>query len=280
MTRITFLGLGAMGQRMARRLIDAGHDVTVWNRSPGAAASLAAAGAARSDTPHAASAGAEIVISMVTDDDASRAVWMGPDGALAGLAPGALAVECSTLSPDWIAALATAMAERGVRFVDAPVAGSRPQAEAGQLIFLAGGTADDVARLETIAPAMGRAVLHAGPTGQGATLKMIVNALLAVQAGSMAELLRYSETRGLDPQRTLELLGDVPVMSPAASVLGAQILSGQHDPMFTIDLLVKDLGYLLRDAATAPITTATRDAFEKAQAAGHGSAHISAVAAA
>ncbi len=277
MSRIAFLGLGAMGSRMARRLIDAGHDLSVWNRSPARSAPFR--GMARiAATPAEAGDGAGFVLSMVTDDDAARATWLGTDGALDAARPGALAVEMSTVSPGWIAELSRAAAQAGVPMIDAPVAGSRPQAEAGELAFLVGGAETDVARVDPIARAMGKAVIHAGEAGSGIALKMMVNGLLAVQSAAMAELLAYGAARGLLPERALALLSPLPVTSPAAAAVGGLIAGGNHTPMFPIDLLVKDLGYLLADV-DAPVMAGVRDAFARASARGLGGQHISAVAA-
>jgi len=147
---IAFLGLGAMGARMAARLVAAGHAVAVWNRSLAAAAPLVAAGARLTATPAEAASGATVVFSMVTDDVAARRVWLGGDGAAAALRPGAVAIECSTVTPGWVRELAGGVAARGAHLLDAPVAGSRPQAEAGQLVFMVGGEA---AALEAARPA-------------------------------------------------------------------------------------------------------------------------------
>ena len=276
MTKIAFLGLGAMGRRMAARLIDAGHDVTLWNRTPDRAEGLSAPVAA---TPAEAAHGAGIVISMVTDDDAARDVWLGEAGALAAMAQGALAVESSTVTPGWISSLAEAAEAKGISLLDAPVAGSRPQAEAGELVFLAGGTAEDVARFDPVARAMGKAVIHAGPQGKGAVFKLMVNALLGVQAAAMAEILAYGAANGIPEPRGAELLGPLPVTSPAAAGLGKMIANKAYDPMFTIDLIVKDLGYLIDGSQNSPVMARVRETFAEAAERGHGGSHISAVGA-
>ena len=274
MTKIAFLGLGAMGRRMVPHLIAAGHDVTIWNRSPDKSEGL---NATLAPTPADAARGADIVLSMLTDDAASEAVWLGRDGALAAMPDGALAVEMSTVSPGWVLKLARAADDRSLGFLDAPVAGSRPQADAGDLVFLVGGTDHDLARFQPLAEAMGKAVLHAGDRGKGAVLKLMVNGLLAVQTAAMAELLAFGTKGGIDPARAVELLSPVPVTSPAAAFVGGQIARGAHDPMFTVALMEKDLGYLL-GGADLPLIAETRARFAAAQARGHGEKHISAVA--
>jgi 3-hydroxyisobutyrate dehydrogenase-like beta-hydroxyacid dehydrogenase len=278
--RIAFLGLGAMGSRMAARLLAAGCQVTVWNRSAGAAAPLVAAGALAAATPREAALGAGIVFAMLRDDVASRAVWTpAEDGALAGLTPGALAIECSTLTVGWVRDLATHAAARGVRFLDAPLAGSRPQAEAGALIFLAGGDAADVARAEPVLRLMGGAVHHAGAQGAGAAVKLAVNALLGVQVAAMAELLGLMRANGVDDARALEIIAATPVCSPAAKAAAGAMLARNFAPLFPVALVEKDFGYLLAAGdAALPVAAATRGVMAQAIAQGMGSDNITAVA--
>ncbi|MGA9851128.1 MAG: NAD(P)-binding domain-containing protein, partial [Roseiarcus sp.] len=140
MDTVAFLGLGAMGSRMAQRLLGQGHTLKVWNRSPGPTEALAERGAVRAATPREAAAGADVVISIVSDDSAARSVWLDAEaGACAGLSRGALAVESSSVTPAWILELGAAVRAAGADLVDAQVTGSRPQAEAGQLIYMIGG---------------------------------------------------------------------------------------------------------------------------------------------
>ena len=263
MTRIAFLGLGAMGSRMATRLIDAGFDVTVWNRTPAAAEPLARRGARIADTPKAAATGAEIVLSMVYDDAASNGVWLdGESGALAGMAKGTLGVEMSTLSPAHVAALHAAARGRDVAYLDAPLAGSRPQAEAGQLIFMAGGAAADVARAQPVLLAMGGAVHHAGGAGAGSVVKLMVNTLFAAQLATIAELLGMAAKAGLEPARSLEIIGATPVASPAATAAGGAMLARNFAPAAPIDLIAKDL------MLAAEMGNGLGQAMQMAQAAG------------
>ena len=279
---ISLLGLGAMGARMAGRLLDAGHTLTVWNRTPERAAPLAERGATVADTPRDAARGADLVIAMVTDDGASRAVWTGPDGALAALAPDAVAIESSTLTVGWVRELADAVAARGARFLDAPVAGSRPQAEGGHLIYLVGGEAGALDRARPVLDAMGGAVHHVGPAGHGAALKLAVNALFAVQVAAVAEWVAALGAAGVDEGRAAEVLAAVPVTSPAAQGALRAIHARAFAPLFPIDLVAKDLGYgaaLAREAGVAaPTTEAVRDVFERARAEGHGGDNITGVA--
>ena len=269
MTRIAFLGLGAMGSRVATNIAEAGHSIVGWSRSGTGPDSVPRAGTIR-DTV----GGADVVIAMVTDDAASAEVW---DAALPHMKPKALAVEASTVSPGRVQALSKATAAAGVALIDAPVAGSRPQAEARELVFLVGGRAADIDRFRALAATTSKALLHAGATGQGGVLKLMINGLLAAQTAAMAELLAYGSRMGLDMSSALDLITPIPVTSPAAAFVGRQIADGTHAPMFTIDLLVKDLGYLI-SGSDAPFMAAVRNSFERAQSRGLGGQHISAVA--
>jgi 3-hydroxyisobutyrate dehydrogenase len=282
MTTIAFLGLGAMGSRMAARLLAAGFGTTVWNRDPARAAALIAAGARLAPSPRAAASAADIVVSMVRDDAASRAVWLGEDGAFAGMRPGALGIDASTVGVAHARALATAATAAGLAVLDAPVAGSRPQAEAGKLIFLVGGAAEAVARAEPALSAMGAAVRHVGDAGAGAAAKLMVNTLLAAQAALAAELIGFARRAGVDPARAIEAVGATPVASPALQAAAGAMLADAVAPLFPIDLVVKDLG-LIEAAAGAvgapiPVASATTGAFRAAAAAGLAELNVTAIA--
>ncbi len=279
---IAVLGLGAMGSRMARRLLDAGYPLSVYNRDASRADALVDAGARRGQTPAEAATGAEIVIAMLKGDDASREVWLGEHGALRALAPGALAIESSTLTPSWVRELERAVVDAEASLLDAPVAGSRPQADAGQLIYLLGGREGDVARARPVLEQLGGALHHVGPScGAGATFKLIVNALFASQAAVVAELLGFAGSAGLDVGATAALLGELPVTSPAARGLAGAMAAGSFAPLFPIDLVEKDLRYADDAARSAgaelPTVNAVHALFRRAAVAGHGGDNISGV---
>jgi 3-hydroxyisobutyrate dehydrogenase len=255
---ITFLGQGAMGVRMADRLETAGHSVNRWNRT------------GATQTPHKAVANADIVVAMLRDDEASRSVWLDPEhGALAGMKTGALAIESSTLTVDWVNELAQAASDQGHPFIDAPVLGSRPQAEAGQLIYLVGGETKDVAHAESLLSAMGAKQLHVGGVGKGAALKLIANTLFGIQVTALAELIGRIPALGLDPAKTIELLGETPLLSMGAKGAAGLMLAGKHDPMFPVELVAKDFGYAIGGVPEAmPIANAALEVFERAKASG------------
>lgn len=273
---IAFLGLGAMGQRMAARLLAAGHRVHVWNRSPGPAQALQSLGALVAETPREAVADARFVFSMVRDDDASRGAWLDPHhGAAAGLRPDSVAVECSTLSPAWIATLAAALP---VPLVDAPVAGSRPQAEAGQLIFMAGGA---TAAIQTVTPVlmdMGSAVHALGRSGTGSAMKLAVNSLFATQVVAMAEQLALLDDQQVDLVSALAALKSMPVTSPAAAGAASAMLARAYAPQFPVQLAAKDLGYALAAARhELPLTAAVLGRLQAARDAALGDENLVAI---
>jgi 3-hydroxyisobutyrate dehydrogenase len=274
MAKVAFLGLGAMGSRMAANLVEAGHELSVWNRSPENARPLVEAGAKAATTPHAAVKGTDFAITMLRDSDASRDVWLRPDsGALSSLPDGAIGIECSTVSPDWIRQLAREFQKRGRAFLEAPVSGSRPQAEARQLIFLTGGDAHILAKAEPILQAMGNAVHHAGPVGNGIIVKLAVNALLGIQVAAMGELIGFLKHTGADEAKATDILTSTSVCSPAAKIAAASMIGHNFTPMFAAELMEKDLGYILAAAdgaqARIPVSGAAREAFREALSVGH-----------
>src|SRR5688500_10737963 len=204
--KITVMGLGIMGGGMASQLVQKGFDVTVWNRNSARAAPLVKAGAHLAPTPADAVRAADLVFAMLADDEASRAVWLGAGGALAAMRDGAIAIESSTLTIDWIRELAAAAQARGVGFLDAPVTGSKAQAESGALAFLVGGPAELLERARPALAAMSGNVAHLGPSGSGALMKLINNFLCGVQVASLAEAMAMAERSGLDPRRAAAVL--------------------------------------------------------------------------
>lgn len=281
MAHVTVLGMGAMGARMAKRLIEAGHSVTVWNRTEAATAPLVAFGARSAATPRAAAADAEIVLSMVRDDEAAGVVWFDSEaGALAGMAEGAIAIDSSTVTLAAAMGLHRACAAAGIACLDAPVAGSRPQADSGQLIFLVGGDESVFRRVEPILLAMGSAAHRVGGPGAGAVIKLMVNTLFGVQVASMAELIGLARRNGLDPARAIEIIGATPAASPAAKGAAAGMLAGHFAPMFPIELAAKDFAYaesLAGSPTQAPMLVAARAVFARALSAGLGQDNLTSV---
>jgi 3-hydroxyisobutyrate dehydrogenase len=280
-TKIGFLGLGLMGSGMAARLLAAGYPLTVWNRTRERTGPLAELGATVAESPAGAAEGAEIIFSMLADDAACRATWLGEDGALASTPAGAVLVESSTVTVSWVEELSEVAEARGLTLVDAPVTGSKAQAAAGQLLFLAGGSAEAVERVAPALRAMGRDVIHLGPTGSGARMKLINNFLCGVQIASLAEALAMIERSGLQPAKAVGLLTQGAPGSPLVNAISARMMQRQYEPNFYLQLMAKDLQYATVEAAEQGIDAMTGTAalrvFERAIAAGLGEQDIAAV---
>ncbi|MEM8487058.1 MAG: NAD(P)-dependent oxidoreductase [Bacteroidota bacterium] len=282
MTNITFIGLGAMGQRMATRLLDAGYQLTVYNRSEGPRIALGAQGAKVAGTPREAVAGADLVITMLTDDDASMSVWMDQEkGVLSGIDAGTVALTSSTLSPAYVQVLAGALKQKGVALLDAPVVGTRPHAEAGQLTYLVGGDATVLASVKPVLLAMGAHIHHVGDTGMGMAMKLVVNGLFANQVAALGEALTLLEGVGISQEAAVALLNGLPITSPVAQRVGQLMLAGGFSPNFPIDLVAKDVRYYTEMGTAAgmhtPLLSGVQKVFEAAAREGLGGSDISGV---
>ena len=279
--KVAVLGLGIMGSGMARQLLAAGFEVTVWNRSADKAIVLGEAGARVADSPADAARGAAIVVAMLADDSVSRAVWTGPDGALPAMEADAIAIECSTLTGGWIGELAQAAQAGGQRFLEAPVTGSRDQASQGALRFLVGGDADTIAAARAVFDAMGSAIVHLGPVGSGATVKLANNFLCGVQAASLAEAIALFERQGLNVEQAVSVLTEGAPASPMVKAVSRRMLDRDYVPHFLIPLMAKDLGYAGEAMATSgipsSIAAAARQRFVEAADAGEGHRDIAAI---
>jgi len=275
------LGLGIMGSGMAGRLLGAGFRLTVYNRSPEKAAPFVQRGATVAATPREAVARADIVISMVADDSASRRVWLGKDGALSAVNAGSVLIESSTLSLPWVKELGAASAARGCELLDAPVTGSKAQAGAGELNFLTGGTLLALERARIALSVMGRSILHVGPSGSGTVLKLINNFLCGVQVASLAEAVAWIEKSGADREQMLEFLKNGAGGSPLIKLISERMLTGDFTPNFLLRLMAKDLGYAVEEASRHSLELATGASalhvFKEAIANGHGDKDMAAV---
>ena len=280
-TNIALLGLGLMGSGMAGRLLEAGYPLTIWNRTPGKAQAFENRGARLAKSPREAAAGAAVVISMLADVPVCRDVWLGRGEALVDIAPGTIVVESSTVSVEWIEELERAAKDHGCELVDAPVTGSKPQAEAGQLLFLAGGSSATVNKVTPVLKAMGRDVVHVGPAGSGARLKLINNFLSGSQVAALAEALSLIERSGLDREKALGVLTEGAPGSPLVKLLSGRMTARQYQPNFVLRLMAKDLRYAVSEADHQALDLdmgrAALRVFEHAIAAGQGDDDMSAV---
>jgi 3-hydroxyisobutyrate dehydrogenase len=249
MTRVAFLGLGRMGRGMAGRLLDTGHSVTLFNRSPDKADDLVRRGAHLAASPREAAEKAETVFVMVSDDEASRALWTGEDGVLAAdLAPGAFAVECSTLSYDWVLELASLAGDRGLRFVDSPVTGLPVAAAAGELTLLVGAADGDLADAVPLLQPLASNWLHFGPVGAGTAYKLIINLMGAVQIAAAAEGMALAERAGLNLDQVADAIAAGQAASPQVVRNSRRMADADHadNIVFSGRLRHKDAAYGVR----------------------------------
>jgi 3-hydroxyisobutyrate dehydrogenase len=246
---VAFIGLGRMGAGMAMRLLTTGHKVAVYNRTAAKAEALVSAGARLASSPRAASNGADAIVSMTADDEASRAVWLGANGVLgANTAPGALAVECSTLSHDWVLELSKAATTHGLRYIDAPVTGPPEATSVGALTLLVGAAEDDLRDGRSLLDALSQRIIHFGPVGTGTAYKLIINLLGAVQIASAAESMAIAEKAGLDLNVVADAIACGQAASPQVVRNTRRIVDGDHDRnvIFTPPLRLKDVRYALK----------------------------------
>jgi len=247
--RIAFLGLGKMGSGMAARLLAAGHNLSVFNRSAARAEPLERLGARVASSPSAAAENADIIIGMTADDESSRVMWLGPAGALAAAnAPDALAIECSTLSHDWVLELSREVRKRGFRYVDSPVTGLPDAAASGTLTLLVGADPADLDAARPVFASLATRVLHFGGVGQGTVYKLMVNLIGAVQIASAAEGMALAEAAGLDLRLVGDAIGSGQAASPQVVRNVRRFVAGDHSGAvnFTPALRLKDIEYALR----------------------------------
>ena len=279
--RVALIGLGIMGSGMAGRLLGAGYPLTLFNRNREKAAPFEKAGAQIAASPKEAASQADLVISIVADDVASRAVWLGESGALAGAAAGTICVEASTLSVAWVRELAAAATQKNCELLDAPVTGTKPHAANGELLFLAGGSESALAAARPVLAVLSRDVVHLGPTGSGAMMKLVNNFMCGVQAASLAEAAALIRNAGLDREKALGILTNGAPGSPLVKTLAARANAGDFTPNFVLRLMAKDLTYSIEEGSRNGVNLQTAASaladFQRAIAAGYGDRDFSAI---
>ncbi len=283
MKTIAILGMGEMGSRVALNLRKSGFEIRVWNRNYERCKPLVEQGATQYDSPKAAVLNADIIISMLTDDTASRDVWLNEtNGAIFALKKDTVVIESSTLSLSWCLELATHVKKHHANFLDAPVLGSRPQADAAQLIYLVGGDEQILNQVKEVLVVNSSAIHYIGETGTGMSMKLAINGLFGMQVSALAEMIGMLEKSGITKDAALTVINQLPTTSPALKGIGLAIAANNYAPLFPIDLVKKDFGYLqsLSNSCSAeiPLTNTTKVIFQKAIKSGYGSNNIAAVA--
>ena len=263
---VGFIGLGLMGRPMAANLLKAGFPVTVWNRTASRTEPLVAQGAKAAATPREAASCADVLITIVSDPPALEQVTQGEHGALAGLRRGSVLMDSSTVSPSLARRVAAACAERGVEFLDAPVTGGTWGAEKGELVFMVGGPAATLSRVEPVLGAMGKRWFHLGPHGAGQTVKLAMNMLFALEVDALAEALALTIAGGVAGEKFVEVMQSSMGRAPVLDVKAPLLLKHEYPPSFPLRLMHKDLTLALELArqlgVPLPAGTAAREAYD------------------
>lgn len=278
---VALLGLGILGSEVARSLLEAGYPLQIYNRTASRGDEFRKQGAQLSATAREAVARACIIISFLADDKASKSVWTGECGALAGVERGTVLIECSTLSPAWIQELNGLAEQAGCRLLDAPVTGSRTQAAKRELDFLVGGDTSALEKARPVLLNIGKSIHYFGPSGSGVLVKLINNFVCAVQTAAAGEALALLELTELDAGNVARFLAQGAAGSPTMKVAVDRMLERDYDPNFHLRLMGKDLTYVLAEGRRRGLQlltgAAALDRFQTADASGLGNNDFCAV---
>ena len=274
MQRIGFIGLGLMGQPMSRRLLEAGHQLTVWNRTPEKAKALLAAGAAWRASPEAVAQASDVVITMVTDSAASEEVICGPGGVLEGTRPGLILIDMSSIAPEMSRSIAARARAKEVAMLDAPVTGAPRLAADGKLGIMVGGPKETFEACMSIFEKMAVKIVYAGGNGMGTTLKLVNNLILGVAIEAAAEALVLATKAGLDPQSVIEITSVGGARTGAMETRGPRMVRRDFTPHFSANNMYKDLSTALKLAeecgVSLPAASISREILRAARSQGKG----------
>ena len=278
--KIGFIGLGIMGSRMAANLLKADVELVVHNRTQDKAAALLEQGAAWADSPDAM-ATADIIFTMLAHPEAVADMALGPNGFLDHMQPNTLWVDCSTVNPSFAREMAAAAQARNIRYIDAPVAGTKPQAQNADLIFIVGGEASDLAEAKPYLERMGNRVVHVGKAGMGIALKVVVNNMLGASMAIFAESMALGEALGLSQETLLNVLVGGPVAPPFLAGKRPKIEEEDYDPQFPLRWMQKDMHMASLAAYEAdvamPVSNMTKELYQLAIRDGWGDQDFSAI---
>jgi len=278
---VGFIGLGLMGKPMVRNLLKAGYEVSVWNRTRSKSDALAQDGAKVASSAREAAAAADVLITIVSDPPALEAVLWG-EGALEGLRRGSVLVDSSTVSPALERRIAEVCRERGVETLDAPVTGGTWGAEKAELVFMVGGEAATLARVEPVLGAMGKKWFHLGPHGAGQIVKLAMNLLLALEVQALAEALALVSGAGIPAENLIGVMQASMARAPVLDVKAPMILKQEYTPSFPLRLMHKDMGLALELAnqvgVPLPASAASRETYSAVKGAAKEDVDYAAVA--
>src|SRR6266849_10324548 len=269
---IGFIGMGHMGSHMAQRLLDAGYQLTVYDRTKEKAQELGKRGALVAQTPKELAAGRQVVMACVTNDEAQQDVMFGPDGALAGVHDGSMMIDLSTVSPDASRRLYQAAKQQGVPMIDAAVSGSVPQVDQGSLVIFVGGERQTYQQCKPLLDVLGTNSFYKGASGMGTTMKLVVNTLLGLGMQALAEAIALGEKAGVEKGLLLDVLGQTAVLTTGQKSKLANVKREQYPTQFALSLQHKDFGLILTEAAelsvSMPATAAAQQMYTAAMAKG------------
>jgi len=269
---IGFIGMGHMGSHMVQRLLDAGYQVTVYDRTKEKAQELEHRGALVVQTPKELAANCQVVMACVTNDEAQQEVMFGPDGALAGVHAGSIIIDLSTVSPDASRRLFQAAKEQGVSMIDAAVSGSVPQVDQGSLVIFVGGEHQAYQQCKPILDVLGHNSFFMGASGMGTTMKLVVNTLLGLGMQALAEAMALGEKAGGEKGLLLDVLGQTAVLTPGQKSKLDNVKREQYPTNFALSLMHKDFSLVLSQAydvsVSMPATAAAQQMYAAAMAKG------------
>lgn len=278
---IGFIGLGIMGSRMAENLIDSGYELIVHNRSKEKAARLLQKGAKWADSPKEVAQQSDVILTMLATPRAVEAVTLGKHGFLPHFPKGSIWVDCSTVDPAFTRKMAEESAKRGIRFLDAPVAGSKIPAEKGELVFFVGGRKEDLEEVLPLLNAMGKAIHHQGENGKGTSMKLVVNLMLAASMAAFAEAVTLGEALGLDKETVVNTLLNGPTTAPFLNGKKEHILRNHFATEFPLEHMQKDLQLIAQSAyennVSLPLANVAKELYGLAKQYGWGQKDFSAI---
>ncbi|MBT8334614.1 MAG: NAD(P)-dependent oxidoreductase [Desulfobacterales bacterium] len=275
MKRIGFIGIGLMGRHMARHILEAGHPLTIWNRSEEKAQELLASGATWADSPKMVACSSDVVITMVTDSNASEQVSCGTDGVLEGTREGSILVDMGSIAPEMSRSIADRAREKGVLMLDAPVTGNPKVAKAGNLGIMVGGPREIFEDCQTIFEVLAAKIVYVGEqNGMGTTLKLINNLILGVAIEAVSEAMVLSAKAGIDPQKVIDITSVGGARTGAMETRGPRMIGRDFSPGFSTDNMYKDLSSVVKLAdefgVSIPATSVTWDILRAAKSRGLG----------
>ncbi|GEC93525.1 NAD(P)-dependent oxidoreductase [Brevibacillus brevis] len=274
---IGWIGLGNMGIPMASNLLTAGYDVRVWNRTPGKAAPLVALGAKETATLSDLVAQCDVLFTMVSDDDAVKAIYTGTDGLLSLSIQDKLAVDMSTISPDTSRYIADQAQEAGLRFLDAPVSGSVGPAKEGKLVIMVGGEQADFEVAKPMLDKLGKAAFYLGPNGAGTSAKLAINLLLGITVQGVSETLLFARSLGIGTEQMLDIISESAVGTPLIRGKAASILADDYPAAFALKHMAKDLRLANEAGVSTPLAESVNATYRHALEEGLGELDLMAI---